>query len=483
MKRKTLKKIDNSIIFAFILLIFIGLMPSRGFAWTTMDFTGEWNGWALGVQMWKDTYNTSYQHWHYVVKPSADDTFWEFKFIGDSGGSSWTNDYGDDDTDVENTGDTAVYQPSGDGNLEGSVTGGVPVIISFDTDGANDKRYEVTAISTVSVIGSNFSSPQITTISSDTVNMMKQDSSNKALFTKTVYLNATQTVYFKFAINKSSTDPIGNSWLFTADSAGDASPASSGSAYIKDGGRLAFSPDYDGYYELSFDVEYGTWAFTMLSSTHVVISEIYIDAGDDNNSEFIELYNPTNQSIDISGWYVYDGGVEADIVSGTIPAYGFFLVADGGWSTGRDNSSWPLADVEDEMGMVNTNHGFGIRNSADVLIDAIGWGTPGAGEPYEGTAEANPGSQESYERFSNTTHDSLKGNSYDTNDNATDFFANVFANVNPQSTDSPHEIPKPPEIALTLPMKYLNHLKLPTFHQKVVRQEQKFIFMVRFSAL
>ena len=37
---------------------------------------------------------------------------------------------------------------------------------------------------------------------------------------------------------------------------------------------------------------------------HVVISEVYYDAIDESNSEFIELFNPTSSSIDITGWII-----------------------------------------------------------------------------------------------------------------------------------------------------------------------------------
>ena len=37
---------------------------------------------------------------------------------------------------------------------------------------------------------------------------------------------------------------------------------------------------------------------------HVVISEVYVNAIDEYNSEWIELYNPTDQEINISRWKI-----------------------------------------------------------------------------------------------------------------------------------------------------------------------------------
>ena len=162
---------------------------------------------------------------------------------------------------------------------------------------------------------------------------------------------------------------------------------------------------------------------------HPLINEVYIDAYDENNSEFVELFNPTGSDIDISGWDLWDGnGVEAEIISGVIPAYGHFLVADGGWSTGKDDITWPPADIEDEMSLTNSNHGIALRNAADTVIDAFGWGSPGTGEPYEGTPASNPaGSGYGFERYS----------SQDTDDNSADFFENPPGAVNPErSTDA-----------------------------------------------
>jgi hypothetical protein len=154
---------------------------------------------------------------------------------------------------------------------------------------------------------------------------------------------------------------------------------------------------------------------------HIVFSEIYYDARDEANSEFIELYNPTNKDINISGWTINDsGGIEVIIPSGKIiKAYGFFLIADEGWSTGKDDSSWPNADVEDEMSLSNSNYGLALMNGSN-LIDAVGWGNAPTGF-FEGTALTIINQGNSSERKSGVIHYDSAGNGYDTNNNSNDF--------------------------------------------------------------
>jgi len=162
-------------------------------------------------------------------------------------------------------------------------------------------------------------------------------------------------------------------------------------------------------------------AYTAIAD-HVVISEVYYDAVDESDSEFVELYNPTGAAVNISGWTINDSsGIEATIpASSSIPSHGFFLIADGGWSAGKDDSTWPNADVEDEMSLANTNNGIVLKNGSNI-IDAVGWGSPTDLNLYEGIALASVSNGNSSERKSSPTHNELEGNGWDTNNNSADF--------------------------------------------------------------
>ena len=71
------------------------------------------------------------------------------------------------------------------------------------------------------------------------------------------------------------------------------------------------------------------------AATHVVISEIQAGIDGDAAAEFIELYNPTDQPVDLSGWELRkrtSAGTESNLVddaafAGIIPAKSFFLIA------------------------------------------------------------------------------------------------------------------------------------------------------------
>ena len=64
-------------------------------------------------------------------------------------------------------------------------------------------------------------------------------------------------------------------------------------------------------------------------ATHVVINEFDQNPlGDDRGSEFVELFNPTSQPVNIGGWIIYT--THGDIESYEVPA-GTLVAAGGFW--------------------------------------------------------------------------------------------------------------------------------------------------------
>ena len=136
---------------------------------------------------------------------------------------------------------------------------------------------------------------------------------------------------------------------------------------------------------------------------HVVISAVYPDARAEDNSEWIELY----------------------------------LIADAGFSTGKDNLSWPAADLEDEIALRNGDGWCRLNNSGSI-VDTVGWGTATTNEPQNA---AKPAEGESIERKS------LNGGyapAQDTNDNSIDFF--VQGTPTPKNSVSANMDPAPVEL-------------------------------------
>ncbi len=57
----------------------------------------------------------------------------------------------------------------------------------------------------------------------------------------------------------------------------------------------------------------------------IVINELVSDPADDSE-EFIELYNSTQATVSIDGWYIEDGSEGKTVLQGNIPGQGFFVV-------------------------------------------------------------------------------------------------------------------------------------------------------------
>ena len=60
---------------------------------------------------------------------------------------------------------------------------------------------------------------------------------------------------------------------------------------------------------------------------HIIISEVYYDTvGTDSKEEWVELYNPTNSSVDLSGWTLSDNSKSFSLPIGTVIGAGTYLV-------------------------------------------------------------------------------------------------------------------------------------------------------------
>lgn len=165
-------------------------------------------------------------------------------------------------------------------------------------------------------------------------------------------------------------------------------------------------------------------ATTASASSSILITQVLYDPiTSESGGEAVELYNPTDSAIDISGWIISTETSPTDAVfpSGTvIRSGGYYLAADAGWNASRDAASWPEADYEEALTLANTDAGVALSNGSSI-IDAVGWGTAvniGSGL-YEGTPHSGAGSGEGLARVKN-------GSSYaDTGNNIADFAASI----------------------------------------------------------
>lgn len=84
------------------------------------------------------------------------------------------------------------------------------------------------------------------------------------------------------------------------------------------------------------------------------------------NDEWIELYNPGPDPVDLNGWRLSDGGDVNVALMGTIPAYGFYLLER---SDDRTVSDIP-ADRIYTGALKNSGEALRLTNPSGVLVDS-----------------------------------------------------------------------------------------------------------------
>lgn len=103
------------------------------------------------------------------------------------------------------------------------------------------------------------------------------------------------------------------------------------------------------------------------SPLDVVINEVaWAGTADDSNSEWIELYNNTNQTVDLSGWSIVDdGGTTYKIVSGSIVGHGYFLIED------MEVATSVAADAIIALALANAGDSLVLKDAGGKVIDTV----------------------------------------------------------------------------------------------------------------
>ncbi|PJE58190.1 MAG: hypothetical protein COU81_02155 [Candidatus Portnoybacteria bacterium CG10_big_fil_rev_8_21_14_0_10_36_7] len=180
-------------------------------------------------------------------------------------------------------------------------------------------------------------------------------------------------------------------------------------------------------------------------ANYVVISEIKI-SGETVSDEWIELYNPTGNIVDLSGWSLKrksKSGSEYNLVSsgsfaGSIWAHGYFLITHK-----IDYMGTTTADLfySSKSYAVASNNTVLLYDNNDLLVDKVGYGEANDFEEY--VFSENPDSQQSLERKAQKSAtaesmalggaDELSGNALDTDNNFSDFI--LQDNPSPQNSE------------------------------------------------
>lgn len=180
---------------------------------------------------------------------------------------------------------------------------------------------------------------------------------------------------------------------------------------------------------------------------HLVISEVKI-AGVSSTDEFIELYNPTTEDIQIENWRItkktsLQTGTGNDLVSSlsaTIASHGYLLITH---PTGYIGSA--AADVTyDTNESLSANNTVLLYSQSGAIIDKVGWGsaidneTSATGSISTGLSKERKASLTSTQATMSTGAEKFEGNGEDTDNNLADFLTrSVPEPQNSQSNTEP----------------------------------------------
>ncbi len=199
---------------------------------------------------------------------------------------------------------------------------------------------------------------------------------------------------------------------------------------------------------------------TAATTDHAVISEIKLTGGTGKTTdEFVELYNPTDQTVDLTGWTLVKKTASGnsyvlvnDFSGQSIAPYSYFLVSHPIGYFGSVAADWHY----DTSNSVSDNNTVMLIDDQGNTVDMVGFGS--AGE-YEGEAISNPGANKSAERkaFADSTAELMidggahyfAGNSEDSSNNAADFI--IRDPFEPQNSQSEAEYPDVPSVNQTPP--------------------------------
>ncbi|MFH2136606.1 MAG: lamin tail domain-containing protein [Patescibacteria group bacterium] len=186
------------------------------------------------------------------------------------------------------------------------------------------------------------------------------------------------------------------------------------------------------------------------TADHLVISEVQV-AGITADDEFVEIYNPTDSPVDVTGWRLSrktSGGTQSNLLTEfpalTIPAHDYLLIVSPEYNTTSHGEITGDVLYSTTQHLATNNTILLYSDAGITIIDKIGLGTA---TDKETATIPNPETNGSVERKSSeySTIATLSaggaeensGNGYDSDNNANDFVTQPTSN--PQNSSSPIE--------------------------------------------
>ncbi|HAI76261.1 MAG TPA: hypothetical protein DCM08_08430, partial [Microscillaceae bacterium] len=193
------------------------------------------------------------------------------------------------------------------------------------------------------------------------------------------------------------------------------------------------------------------WAFLLVVTntpsyaqiaTQVVISQVYGGGGNSGatlRNDFIELYNPTSSAISLAGWSIQYASATGTTwsktdLTGSIPAYGYYLIQQAQGAGGTTNL--PNPDVIGTINMSGTAGKVALRNNNTVIatgtscvtgdantVDFVGFGSTVNCSEGNSPTPAPSNTNAVIRKTNSTTNNNAFGNAWDSNNNANDFLA------------------------------------------------------------
>lgn len=164
---------------------------------------------------------------------------------------------------------------------------------------------------------------------------------------------------------------------------------------------------------------------------HIVMSEIQI-GGTTATDEFVELYNPTNTTINLDGWKLtkkISTGTESNLVasmSGSILPYHYFLITHPTGYLGQTQKDYAYSSTS--YSTTSNNTVLLYSDNGTNVVDKVGMGTA---VDFEGAQTIVPPNNSSITRINNQ----------DTDNNLNDFI--LTSDPNPQNSSFIETTPTP----------------------------------------